>query len=298
MRRLSELILFLIGTTLVTASPTPLSNGSTNQQSEIATLSSEIDNLKAQAKFWATWRLRTMLIASIVAGFAFCAGLAAYYTQVRANQIADSLSPRESRRNQLKDAQVSTDLHTKDIQIATLNQKTAQAELEIARANERAEIEARARVQIELRMADRELTTDQVLALTTDISRLSIKHNITFAPLIGDKECAHYALQFERIFRVGNATVVRGAFHDNPDIDSFIVGTPRGASSELLAEASAIREVLQKNGYPQPTLVIDGKRVVIPSSTRLDDPNVVGSTIRITVPSKPTYSSHSPQGKL
>ncbi len=153
----------------------------------IDSLTSVVQKMEASFRFWHDWS-NWLIVITIIAGVCL------YFFQYKANETAillgkekDKLSEHKDREQALQIVNVKNDAATKisevkagseeniaqvkaeaDKQIALLNVEAEKAKSEIAKAqaqaaqaNEKAESERLARVQLEARLADRKLTKEQ-----------------------------------------------------------------------------------------------------------------------------------------
>ena len=136
----------------------------------IDSLTSVVQKMEASFSFWHDWS-NWLIVITIIAGACL------YFFQYKANETAILLGKAKDKLSEESIAQVKAEA---DKQIALLNADAVKAKSEIAKAqaqaaqaNEKAESERLARVQLEARLADRKLTTEQQARLIASLRPFS-----------------------------------------------------------------------------------------------------------------------------
>jgi hypothetical protein len=127
---------------------------------EIERLTREVKERRNETEFWDTWNIRLLFIAGLAALFLVVTAIGVSRSNRRLADASDQL-------DKTKDRVLQADLKAKDDEIASLNNKTASAQLDIAQANERAskadKAAAEAKLNLELLKSPRTLkNTPQV----------------------------------------------------------------------------------------------------------------------------------------
>jgi hypothetical protein len=126
---------------------------------EIQSLTTEIERLNRSVDWWNSAIIVMMVVAALAA-----TGL--LITQYVAFKRASLLAQREARLGSIKDNQLAIDLKDKDAKIAVAGQLAAEA-------NEKAESERLARVQLEEAISWRRLTAESRAKLSSRLTRFS-----------------------------------------------------------------------------------------------------------------------------
>lgn len=167
--------------------------------SDIATLTSAVEQLEKEFNFWNGWALFFTLATAIVASGYFA-------TSWRANRKAVQLKNVQAALLLAKDKQLSLDLAEKDLEIENARNEAAKANERAAEANMKAEQERLERVRLSTRVAPRFLGPEQKQAIIVSLKRFSGRQ-VTVVTYQQDVEAAVLAEQLIAALRQAGVSV-------------------------------------------------------------------------------------------